>query len=79
VAAFVGAEGGEEQRVAGEIRKLNGGHRATTGRIAPTPTGVHYLALRGHARNAQEIDPLDMTDYGKAHGIRVYPVEMLQT
>jgi len=28
---------------------------------------VHYLALRGQARDAQEIDPLDMTNDGETH------------
>jgi hypothetical protein len=68
-----GAEGGKEHRVAGEIRKLNGGHGPAAGRIPPTPAGVSYLALCGHARNAQEIDPLDMTNNGEAHNLE--PIE----
>ena len=66
-AALVSAEGGEQHRVAGEIRELNGRHRATAGRIAPAAAGVNDLALRRHARNAQEIDPLDMTDDSETH------------
>jgi hypothetical protein len=66
-AELVVAEDGEKRRLAPEVRKLDGGDRASSGRLGPRLGGVHDLARLGHRLDADEVDPLDVADHGGAH------------
>jgi hypothetical protein len=67
VAELVVAERGEEGAIAGEPGQLHGSDRAAASGFLPRFAGVDDVAGGGHARDADELDPLDMSDDGDAH------------
>jgi len=66
-AQLVVAEGGEELHRTVEVRELNGRHCAPSGRFFPRFQGVHDVARLGHVLDADELDPLHVTDDCEVH------------
>ena len=68
-AELVVAERGEEEARAGEVRELDGGHRAAACGLLPRLARVDDLARGGQLVDARELDPLDMSDDSDLHGV----------
>ena len=52
---------------AGEPRQLNGRDRSAARGLFPRLEGVDDLPGKRHARDPDELDPLDVTDHGDPH------------
>ncbi len=68
-AELVVGERGEEEARAGEIRELDGRHRATARGLLPRLAGVDDLARGRQFVDARELDPLDMSDHCDLHDL----------
>jgi RNA polymerase sigma factor (sigma-70 family) len=66
-AEIVVAEGREERGRAGEPRELDGGDSSSPGGLRPGLRGRDDLACKGDTLDADEVDPLDVTEDGDSH------------
>ena len=64
---IVVAECGEQVRLVGEERELDGGDAPTASRLLPLIERVGDLSCRRHPLDTREPDPLDVPDDGDAH------------
>jgi hypothetical protein len=61
------SERGEEHRLAGEARELDGRHRPSSARLLPALERVHDVARRRDALDTHELDPFDVADDRDLH------------
>jgi hypothetical protein len=65
---LVVADRRHEQRLARQPSQPHRCHASAAARLRPDLARGHDAAGLRHARDAQELDPLEMTDYGDLHG-----------
>jgi hypothetical protein len=67
VAEAVGAQGGEEHALLGQLRQLHRGHRPAAPRLLPGLGRVHDLTGARHVLDPGELDPFHVSDHGHPH------------